>query len=186
MARLTTASVLQGGKPRKLQPVPVPAPLWEISAYRILNRRAPWKHIREAALESSGHRCSICGVRPQPGVTSDWRLYCHEDWHYDDSKSLATLQAFEILCADCNSVTHMGRASALGYLDQSVKHLCRVNGIAEAQAVLVFRRAMDTWKERSKKQWRVAVSRALLARYPQLQVLDGRLASASPSVQPPD
>jgi hypothetical protein len=182
---MAPSSDLQTGKQYKLQPSPVPAPLWEISAYRVLNRRAPWNQIREAALERSGHRCLICGVMPQPDLATDCRLYCHEKWHYDDLKALATLKGFEMLCAECNGAAHMGRSSALGYEEQAVMHLCRVNGITEAQARFMFRRAMDIWKARSQKQWKVAVSRALSARYPQLRVLHGQQTGGlSPEVSP--
>jgi len=168
-----------GGKPLKLCPELVPKPLWGVSAFRLLKRGAAWKRIRADTLATAGDGCAICGATPQPAPAPTVRLYCHEVWHYDDRKALATLTGFQMLCTGCNAVAHMGRAAMVGYLDEALAHLARVNRISEAVARTIFDRAMETWRERNRKAWSTAVSAALLTAYPQLQVLMGQDAGLS-------
>ena len=173
-----------GGKPLKLRPELVPRPLWGISAYRLLKRGAAWKRIRAEALSKSGDRCALCGAAGPPPGFGDARLYCHEVWRYDDRNGVATLRGFQILCAGCSSVAHLGRSAALGYLDETLAHLARVNGIPKAAARRIFDVGMEIWRERSGKPWRMAVSAALLTAHPELRVLVGQgAAPAGPATR---
>lgn len=148
----------------RLTPELVPKPLWGKSAYRLLGRRAPWKAIRRDTLEAAGHRCSICGgTRGQ--------LSCHERWRYDDKRGRATLAGFEIHCADCDAVSHAGRAIMLGFGDVVIKQLRKVNGCTAEEANRMVATAMLLWKRRSRKKWKVVVAAALLKTHPRLQVL---------------
>jgi len=150
----------------KLQPELVPQPLWGLSACKLLRGLAPWKQIRFAELERAGHRCETCGATSHP-------LFCHEQWQYDDQKSVATLTAFHLACADCNLVLHMGLAHLRGEFTQALAQLCRVNQIAEESAKQIFANARSIWRKRSRKHWRVGVVPELLQTYPQLKVLVG-------------
>lgn len=150
-----------------LEPELVPQPLWEISAYRLLPGRAAWDRIRNATLEAAGHRCSICGA-------SGPRLHCNEQWNYDDANGVARLTGFQIVCVACHGAIHMGRTAAVGYLSDALAHLQRVNGITEPEARRMFHGAMEVWRERNQKHWRVVVAPELLANFPELEVLVGR------------
>ena len=147
-----------------LYPELVPRPLWGISAYRLLRRRAPWKRIRNATLEEAGRRCSVCGETTPP-------LFCHERWCYNDKKGVALLEGFAIVCRDCNRAIHIGLAGVLGEHEAAIAHLCRVNRITEAEANVMVKRALTIWDNRSGKNWRVVVATTLLKIYPQLGVL---------------
>src|SRR5581483_6787652 len=124
------------------------------------------------ALRSSGDRCSICGRAAAPPGFRDQRLYCHERWRYNDRSRVATLVGFQVLCAGCNAVAHMGRTGLFGYLPEALAHLAEVNGISLTAAREVYHRAMSIWEARSATTWRVAVSAALLKRYPALKALE--------------
>ena len=134
----------------KLQPELVPKPLWGYSAYRLLGRSA-WKAIRQDVLNAAKNSCEPCGVTPSP-LDRD-PLTCHERWHYDDKKRVATLIGFEIHCSACDSATHMGRAVRHGAGDLALKQLCKVNGISVSGANDLFEGAMARWKTRSGKKW---------------------------------
>jgi hypothetical protein len=148
----------------RLQPDPVPRPLWRITAYRMLKRGKPWKSIRQDALERAGHKCDVCGAATQP-------LFCHERWHYDEKRGTATLYGFQILCDPCNWATHIGLAGLRGHGEEALAQLCRVSGISRKQAEVLRRRALETWERRSQVEWKVAVKRKLIQRYPQLKPL---------------
>src|SRR6266571_1799731 len=150
----------------KLRPVLVPEPLWGVSACKLLHNDRRWKAIRYAELDRAGYRCATCRATTP-------RLYCHEQWHYDDRKAIATLTAFRIACEDCNRVLHMGWANARGDLPTALAHLTQMNQITDAQAKRMFDRASATWARRSNKHWRLVVAQGLIRTYPQLKVLEG-------------
>jgi hypothetical protein len=147
----------------KLQPQLVPKPLWRRSAASLLER-TDWQRIRRDAIDTADGRCEICG--------SGGRLLCHEVWRYDDEQAAATLVGLEMHCVRCDLVTHMGRARAHGYSDAALDQLCRVNGILRADAEEVFAREMALWKKRNTVAWRILVDKTLLAKYPQLAILE--------------
>jgi RNA polymerase sigma-70 factor, ECF subfamily len=145
----------------KLQPEPVPEPLWGFSAYRLLRRRATWKQIRLDSLVAAGHRCSACGSTWQP-------LGCHAKWSYHNGSTTAKLHGFSILCVACTIATYIDRSAQHGQTDIALKQLSRVNSIPWAEAERLFVQAMKLWKERNQKDWQVAVAKSLLEQYPQL------------------
>src|SRR5262249_5898098 len=100
--KLSTTKANLRRKSIHLVPELVPKPLFGISLYRLLPR-AKWELIRNQELTISKNRCAIC-LDVGPG------LICHEQWFYDDGKSIAMLIGFEIHCQECDLVTHMGRA----------------------------------------------------------------------------
>jgi RNA polymerase sigma factor (sigma-70 family) len=167
----------------KLQPEPVPEPLWGFSAYRMLRRRASWQQIRRDTLVTPGHRCSACGSRWQP-------LGCHAKWRYHVGSTTATLESFSILCITCTVATYIDRSVQHGQTEIAIKQLSRVNGITLADAKRLFGHAMSVWKERNQKDWKVAVAKPLLERYPQLTAVisakdrsAGIIPMRSPSVR---
>lgn len=152
-------------KKLELCPELVPKPLWGISAYRKLGRSS-WQRIRQDAVKSAHQSCEICGESPNP-IYGD-PLMCHEVWRYRDSSATATLMGFEIHCAKCDLVTHMGRAMTHGLGDAALDQLCRVNGVTRVEARRMYTDALALWEKRNAKKWRVTVARALLKRYPRL------------------
>ena len=146
----------------------MPRQLWGFSASKML--RGTWKHIRHDALETASRSCQKCGESPHPIYGDD--LICHELWRYDDQRGVARLVGFEIHCAKCDLVTHMGRALARGYGNEALKQLSKVNGITNVEAERVYRQAKAVWQKRSARKWRIAVDKALLVRYPRLGMLE--------------
>ncbi len=157
--------------PKKIRLLPelVPRPLWGISAYRLLDRPV-WKAIRKNAIEAARNRCSICG-------NAKGLLTCHEKWSYDDERLTATLVGLEIHCDPCDAVTHAGRSIVHGSADVILEQLCKVNGCTPAEAKRIVTAAYMQWKERSRKEWTVAVAAPLLKKYPQLEIVSGRRKS---------
>ena len=107
----------------------------------------------------------MCGVAREKGMIGD------EEWNYSDQ--VATLTGVRIVCPDCNAVTHIGSTASRGFGDVAFDHMCRINGIKAAEAHRVVNASFDDWRERSLQDWTIAVAPELLARYPELAILDG-------------
>jgi hypothetical protein len=142
----------------------VPKPLWRKSAANLL-KRAAWDRIRCDALESARHACQVCATTGDP-------LHCHELWEYNDENGTATLVGLRMQCRSCDSAVHMGRAVAHGDGRAALAQLVKVNGIGGREGKMLYREAMDKWKQRNKQQWRIVVAESLLKRYPELAVLE--------------
>jgi hypothetical protein len=112
----------------KLTPDLVPKPLWGKNAHQLFGRRALWKKIRSETLEAAHHACEVCSLVPSP-IHGD-RLTCHEVWHYDEKRCVATLTGLRIHCTKCDSAVHMGMAARYGGQDMAIAQLCKVNGSA--------------------------------------------------------
>ncbi len=162
-------------KQPRLMPHLVPKPLWGKNAHQLFGRRALWKQMRSDALEAARHTCEVCSNAPSP-IHGD-PLTCHEVWHYDDKRGVATLTRLKIHCGKCDSAVHMGMAAAYGGLDTAVAQLCKVNEIGPEEAKQLFAAEMILWRKRSKKKWRVAVAKPLLKRYPQLADLENEITA---------
>jgi hypothetical protein len=97
------------------------------------------------------------------------QLACHDKWKYDDKTRVATLIGFEIRCLLCHNATHIGRAIELGFEQDAIRQLCKVNRCTEREVREMIVAAMSQWEKRSEKKWTVVVAPALLKRYPRLQ-----------------
>src|SRR5260370_1627438 len=131
-----------------------------------LLKRAAGDRIRRDALEAARRACQVCS---DPASASD---PCHELWEYDDERGTATLVGLRIQCRNCDSAVHMGRAVKRGFGNAAIAQLAKVNDIGLRDAKMLYRSAMDEWKQRNKKQWRIAVAKSLLERYAELAVLE--------------
>jgi len=149
-----------------LVPALVPEPLWGLSAAAKLPR-SQWQAIRAEALRLGDSRCAHCGTRHDKG------LVCHELWDYGEDDFVATLAGFQIVCRDCTSVHHIGRAAKLGFKEQALAHMATVNGTSVEKAVNDADAAYLLWRERSDHGWRIRVDEMLLRAYPQLATIDG-------------
>lgn len=151
----------------RLGPRLIPSPLWGISAAKRL-KKSEWNAIRKDALAAAGNKCSICN-------NSSQRLFCHEEWTYDEDQAVATLTGFVIVCPACSGVIHFGRSQAVGYHNEALEHMRQVNGISTAEAEELIQVAIRLWKRQSQTPaWRAQVQPELLGRYPAL----ARLANA--------
>lgn len=148
----------------KLMPHLIPKPLWGKSAANLL-QRAAWARIRSDALEAARHACEVCSAF---GGTMTW----HELWDYDDKRGTATLIGLRIQCRDCDCAVHMGRARKRGFGDVALAQLVKVNGISVREAKLLYVSALDKWKQRNKREWRIVVANSLLERYLELATLE--------------
>lgn len=153
----------------RLQPNLIPDPLLRRSVYRVLRRNAQWTQIRDHTRESAQSQCEICGEIER-------RMYCHEDWHYDDQTYIATLRRFMWICQDCNGVLHIGGGpvSWSGCLenDPGIKiltHIMQVNDISLEEALRLLAETNRLHEERSKHKWAIEVSQDLLSRFPFLK-----------------
>ena len=141
-------------------------PLWRLSAHSLLPR-SRWEAIRRTVLEELGLRCSSCGTAIERGAT------CHEQWAYEEKSGVARLHGLTIICRPCNGVHHAGRASFAGRRGAVLAQLAEVNSVEPAKAHAVLRTAMNEWRRRSSRSWTIVVAPELLARFPDLLVLDG-------------
>lgn len=125
----------------------VPSPLWGMSLRSVL-LPSDWDIIRRKAYGSSGHKCGICGA--------GGKLYCHEEWSYDDTKHIQTLTGFRALCQMCNYVTHIGRAESVlehWQFNLVIYHFKRVNNCSFKQFCEHQYQAYALWSERSDYSW---------------------------------
>jgi hypothetical protein len=149
-------------KTYRLVPELIPEPLWGVSAYRVFKKTKPWKEIQQDTHQKAGYRCESCEADgPQ--------LACHDKWRYVDKTCVATLIGFEIRCLLCHNATHIGRAIELGFGQDAIRQLRKVNRCTEREVGEMIVAAMSQWEKRSEKKWTVVVAPALLKRYPRLQ-----------------
>lgn len=149
----------------KLMPHLVPKPLWRKRAARLL-KHGGWERIRRDTQEAAHGACQVCS---DPVSTSD---PCHELWDYDDERGTATLVGLRIQCRKCDAAVHMGRTVKRDLRDMTKAQLVKVNGITPREAQMLFDSAMEEWRRRNEKEWRIAVAKSLLDRYPELAVLE--------------
>lgn len=94
-----------------------------------------------------------------------------EEWDYTDG--IATLLRVRIVCRDCDAVTHIGWTAGRGYGDMARDHMGQVNGMTKDEADRIIAASFVEWRERSLRDWEVAVAPDLLDRYPDLSILNG-------------
>jgi hypothetical protein len=150
----------------KLTPEMVPQPLWGINACKRVRPQSLWRSIRSRQIDRAGGCCEVCEETTPPP-------YCHEQWHYDDRKSRATLTGFQVLCQNCNGAVHIALAYNRRKGAEALAQLARVNSISELEVNQIAERATATWEKRSQKNWRLSVKPRLLRAFPQLRVLVG-------------
>ena len=123
----------------KLEIALVPFRSHHISLRNILPSK-DWKAIREEQLEISEYRCSVC-------ESEEGKLFCHEDWNYDDNTLKQELKGFKIVCQLCNDVIHIGqalqRATETDYKEILAAHFMKVNNCNRKKFDQHFK---DSWK----------------------------------------
>lgn len=109
-----------------------------------------WNKVRRKAYKAAGYVCELCG-----GVGSRHPVECHEIWEYDDVRHTQTLVGFQALCTACHRVKHLGRTYAVGFGEQSLKHLIRVNESDMDTMGLYVEDVFAQWFARSLHEWEV-------------------------------
>jgi hypothetical protein len=115
--------------------------------------RKEWDRLRRATYKAANHRCEICG-----GVGRRHPVECHERWLYDNESKTQVLEGLIALCPACHEVKHIGRAGAVGRLEQAVAHLMKVNDWEIERALDYIEEAFTIWAQRSEETWVLDVS----------------------------
>ena len=149
----------------KLRPTLVPEPLQSRSVFYTLRRNKEWRKIRETVKLTADGMCEICGIK------RDRYMICHEDWHYDDKKHIATLVRFMWICPNCNGVLHLKNLSNPELLFNVIAHLMRVNEIESEGVFELLSRAQREYDERSQHEWTIVITPTLLDQFPILTKL---------------
>jgi len=118
-------------------------------------------------MQAARRACQVCSAGASASA-----LNCHELWDYDDDQGTATLVGLRIQCRNCDSAVHMGRAVRLGFGNAALGQLVKVNLIGAREAKMLYRSALDEWRRRNKKQWRIVVAKSLMEKYPELAILE--------------
>lgn len=125
----------------------VPEKQWGVNL-RAEMSATQWAKVSDKVFAAAGGVCEIC-----QGVGSRHPLECHEVWRYDENLDLAAegraqiLVGLQALCPACHRVKHLGFADKKGWIDASLAHLARVNGISTAEA-----RAYVDWAYKQQRQ----------------------------------
>ena len=131
----------------------VPERQWGINL-RACMSETQWDKVCAEVFQGAGGRCEICG-----GVGRKHPLECHEVWKYEEDEDfkigrrMQILKGLEALCPACHRVKHLGFAEKQGWLDGSLAHLARVNGISMAEAKVYLTKAYRRQRERSHMRW---------------------------------
>jgi hypothetical protein len=110
------------------------------------------------------------------GVTVSYVLYSREEMI--DSGAGSGCMEYELVrgvkakSKACSTATHIGRSMALGFGDDALNQLRKVNNITKERALELYTEAMAIWEKRSSKKWRLLVSASLISRYPRLSKLE--------------
>ena len=115
----------------------VPSRMWRLNLRTIL-RPAEWTALSDAVAAAADRRCEICG-----GVGPRHPVEAHEVWAWaGHTQRLTRLVA---LCPRCHVVKHAGRARKLGWEDDVVDQLRKVNGWTKPQVSGHLKDAWDDW-----------------------------------------
>ncbi len=116
-------------KKLKLTPELIPYRMHYKNVRAVLSE-ADWRNLAKTIYKESNYKCDICGARE--------RLECHEVWQFNDRKSVQALVGLTTLCSDCHRVKHIGLARKMGYFEDALEHMCKVNQISRRYAKKVI------------------------------------------------
>ncbi|MGN0806657.1 MAG: HNH endonuclease [Candidatus Coproplasma sp.] len=111
-----------------------------------------WDGIRKKAYARAGGRCMICGC-------ATGRLEAHEQWRYDDTTCVQSLENIIAICKPCHEVIHIGRTTLMGREREASEHFMKVNGCSYAEYRKALGEANAVHRERSRKDWQLDVSK---------------------------
>lgn len=130
----------------------VPASCWFTNVRSCISP-ADWERLRRMITRRAGNRCEICGATEERRV-SRW-LEAHERWEYIDATRTQVLRRIVCLCTNCHLATHFGYAEVRGKGEAALRHLGVVTGMSEAECEAHVDAAVETWKQRSRHQWKL-------------------------------
>lgn len=100
-----------------------------------------WKVLAKIQYKKSNSTCDICGAKG--------RLECHEIWEFNDSKKVQKLIGLTGLCRDCHRVKHIGLARKMGWFEDTLDHMCKVNKISRKKALNFIKIAENQVRQRN-------------------------------------
>ena len=83
----------------------VPSTAWGHTLRDLLTPEQ-WDTLRRLTYRHYSYRCGVCHA-------SQTRLYCHEQWDYEDAAHLQRLVGLVALCKMCHQCKHLGHAGIL-------------------------------------------------------------------------
>lgn len=116
-------------KKLKLTPELVPYKMHYKNVRAVLSEN-DWRTLAKTIYKESSYKCDICGARE--------RLECHEVWKFNDRKLVQSLIGLTTLCSDCHRVKHIGLARKMGYFEDTLEHMCKVNQVSRRYAKKVI------------------------------------------------
>ena len=155
------SKLIRSKNPRKLEVELLPSTVRDKSLFQIFNKERrldEWKAIKDELLYREGSMCWICEKKSSS-------LHVAEYWDFDEDNKTMILTEIHHLCDMCYKIkrsdfwffTEYGKEQ-LKQLNISpedlVKHYCRVNKCELKDFGKNWREAIDTWKERSRFDWK--------------------------------
>ncbi len=123
-----------------LLPELIPYPMHYKNVRAVLSNEE-WKLVAKTQYAKSQGRCDICGARG--------RLECHEVWEFSDFSKTQKLIGLTGLCSDCHRVKHIGLARKMGWFEDTLAHMCKVNKISRRKALKYIEYAEEQVKQRN-------------------------------------
>lgn len=128
----------------------VPKSCWSDNARTNLSTE-DWNKIRKFVYSRAGYRCEICGA-VKDSASKRW-IEAHERWQFDDDLHIQKLVRLIALCSDCHAVTHLGRTRKEGKENNAFRHLMKVTGMTEREAMIHINEANRVVTKRSKHKY---------------------------------
>jgi hypothetical protein len=111
--------------------------------------RAQWASIRAVVIARAGGRCERC-LAPTDAFD------CDEVWRYEGTRQI--LAGLAAVCKRCHAVKHFAHSELRGHGLRALRHMCKVNGWSQDQAIQHIAEAYATWEERSRIHWELDLS----------------------------
>ncbi len=154
------SKLIRSKSSRKLEVELLPSTVKSKSLFQIYNKKRrldEWKEIKDELLRREGNKCWICGKK-------SIHLHVSEFWDFDDKNRIMILTEIHHVCDMCHKIkrtdfwffTDYGKEQLkqLGLSNEDfIKHYCKVNKCKLKDFGKNWRKAIDTWKERSRFDW---------------------------------
>jgi len=134
----------------------VPKTCW-FSNIRSTVTVSEWNKIRFMSYKFADNKCEIC---QSTGKAQGYKnnVECHEIWDYNDETHIQKLVGLISLCVRCHQVKHIGRAIAMGKVDEVFNHLAKVNKWTAEDIDKHIKESFKLHKERSRHKWELDIS----------------------------
>jgi len=141
----------------KLEIEPIPLSSWGISLASRLPKEE-WDDLRTKVYRDADYKCEICG-------NGEEQLHCHEQWAFDDKRSIQKLVRCICLCKTCHDVKHLGRSKEVygkGHINLLMRHWCKINKRTEQDFYMYEKEIFTLNKKRADKFYVIKVGRRIL------------------------